>query len=361
MTETSIFQHQQGKAAPGSPVEVDVPAGLSGRRLDVAVALLVPSVSRSAAQRLIADGRVLVDGRRRPQGFALPAGARVSVSLPPPSARPAPAAEPGDLDIVYEDDWVLAIDKRPGLVVHPGAGHCTGTLVHRLLASGRTLSTLGGEDRAGLVHRLDKDTSGIVLIARTDAAHEALARQFADREIRKTYVALVLGPHLPDSGEIRSSFGRKRSDRKQFTGRVTGGREAITGYETLARGRLCALVAARPRTGRTHQIRVHFAEAGHPIVGDRVYGRAYPRPGSVPKSEVEALHLVRRQALHALSLSFVHPGTGDVRTVVASVAADLASAFDVLFGPAWQEAIAGLLARGPRTTADGTPGSSRIR
>ncbi len=207
------------------------------------------------------------------------------MELPVQVPAEAPVAQAGDLDILFEDDHVLAIAKRPGTVVHPGAGHRSGTLVNALLASGRSLSCIGGPERAGLVHRLDRETSGVLLVAKDDRTHEALARQFKDRTVRKAYLALVLGARIPDAGEIATAFGRRPGDRKQFTSRVRQGREAVTEYRTLLRGGLCALLLVWPRTGRTHQIRVHLAERGHPVVGDRVYGRAWPRPGSRPQEE----------------------------------------------------------------------------
>jgi len=318
---------------------IEVDAAQAGERLDVLIAARLPFLSRSAAQRLIEAQQVLVDGRKRPRGFRVPAGATVQVEVPPEPERPPLESQPGDLDILFEDDEVMALAKRPGVVVHPGAGHRSGTLVNRLLGSGRTFSTLGGEDRPGLVHRLDKDTSGVLLLAKTDRAHLALSRQFQDRTVRKTYLALVLGAATPDHQVIRSAFGRRPGDRKQFTGRVREGREAVTEVRTVIRGRLCALVLAHPRTGRTHQIRVHLAEAGHPLVGDRVYGRGWPRPGSRPEEEVQAMQRMERQALHAWALRFRHPATGEERTVVAPVPRDLSETLDGLFGDRWRAAL----------------------
>lgn len=250
-----------------------------------------------------------------------------------------PIPQPGDLDILFEDDQLLAVSKRPGVVVHPGAGHRSGTIVNVLLASGRRLSSLGGPERAGLVHRLDRETSGVLLIAKDDQAHEVLTRQFKDRTIHKAYLALVLGPGIPDEGEIATTYGRRPGDRRQFTSRVRKGREAVTAYRTLLRGALCALVLAWPRTGRTHQIRVHLAEHGHPIVGDRVYGRAYPRPGSRPSAEAEALRAMPRVALHAWALRFRHPKSGDLRTLVAPVPRDLRDVCQAVFGASWERAL----------------------
>ncbi len=317
----------------------ETPATDPAERLDVLVAANVPGVSRSAAQRLIRQGLVQVDGRRRPQGFRPPPGAKVLVEVPVAPAAEVPVAPPGDLDVLFEDDHLLAVAKRPGVVVHPGAGHRSGTLVHVLLASGRALSSVGGPERAGLVHRLDRETSGVLLVAKDDTTHEALARQFRERAVRKAYLALVLGAGIPDAGEIVTAFGRRPGDRKQFTSRVRQGREAVTAYRTILRGALCALVLVWPRTGRTHQIRVHLAERGHPVVGDRVYGRAWPRPGSRPAGEAEALRAMTRVALHAWALRFRHPRTGETRTVVAPVPRDFSDVCSAVFGEQWIQAL----------------------
>jgi 23S rRNA pseudouridine1911/1915/1917 synthase len=327
------------QGTPARTERVVVDAARRGGRLDVALAALVPGVSRSAAQRLVEGGLVRVDGRRRPQGYRVGEGAVLEVEIPATAPRAAPGPMPGELPILYEDDALLAVDKRPGLVVHPGAGHQSGTLVNLLLASGRALSVLGGPDRPGLVHRLDRDTSGVMVVAKTDAAHEALSRQFKDRVVRKAYLALVLGAHVPDRGLIESSFGRRTGDRKQFTGRVAAGREAVTELRAVLRGGLCALVLALPRTGRTHQIRVHLAEGGHPIVGDHVYGRAYPKPGSRPEGEADALRAVHRHALHAWCLAIRHPVTGQPMRFTAPIPRDLATVFAAVFGPDWAGAL----------------------
>lgn len=311
-----------------------------GERLDVFIASSNIGLTRSAAQRAIKEGLVTVSGVRRPQGYRLKGGEEVKILLPQKEEKDqgleglvGPQRE--ELPILYEDPYLLAVAKRPGLVVHPGAGHRTGTLVSLLLASGRRLSTIGGPERAGLVHRLDKETSGVLLVAKDDWTHAELARQFKERLVSKAYLALVLGAHIKDSGTIKTFYGRRPSDRRQFTSRVKSEREAITEYRTLARASLCALVLARPLTGRTHQIRVHLAEHGHPVVGDHVYGRAYPRKGSEPEREVEVLRTIGRTALHAWALLFVHPKTGQKMRLFAPVPSDLEEAFSALFGNDW--------------------------
>ena len=314
---------------------VSVGDDLGGDRLDVVVAALVPGVSRSAAQRLIKAGHVLVGDRRRPQGYRVPTGTELTVTIPPRASGPAAGPMQGSLDILYEDEALVVINKRAGLVVHPGAGHRSGTLADLLLASGRALSVVGGTDRAGLVHRLDRDTSGVLMAAKDDRSHEALASQFKNRTINKAYLALVLGKSVPDRELISTLFGRRHGDRKQFTGRVSTGREAVTGYEALLRAELCSLLLVRPKTGRTHQIRVHLAERGFPVVGDRVYGRGYPRKGSLPTDEVTVLNGLKRLALHAYALRFTHPGTGSPQTVLAPIPRDLRVTLEGVFGPDW--------------------------
>jgi len=317
--------------------EVAVGEDQEGERLDVLVAAGVPGVSRSAAQRLIKADNVRVNHRRRPQGFRVRAGSVLTVTVPPAQPRSVPGGGAGDLDILFEDDSLVVVNKPHGMVVHPGAGHRSGTLADRLLASGRALSVIGGEDRAGLVHRLDRDTSGVVLVAKDDQVHEALARQFKERTVRKAYLALVLGISLPRHEVISTQFGRRHGDRKQFTGRVKSGREAVTEYTTLACANLCALVLVHPRTGRTHQIRVHLAERGNPVVGDRTYGRGHPRRGSRPQDEAEALGLLKRQALHALALRFSHPVTGKAQVVTAPLPRDMRTVIESVFSPRWSD------------------------
>ncbi|HOD07649.1 MAG TPA: RluA family pseudouridine synthase [Myxococcota bacterium] len=313
-------------------------AGEEGARLDMAMAARFPTISRSTAQKLIKAGAVKVDGRIKPPGFRLLPGMVVSAVLPDvPDAAPRP--ENGNLDILYEDDFILIINKKAGLVVHPGVGHGSGTLVNLLLASGRTFSSIGGADRPGLVHRLDKDTSGAMVIAKDDTTHTMLTDMFRDRTVHKTYLALVLGPRIDDHGLIETGFARRTGDRKQFTGKVADGKPAVTEFKTLLRSNLCALVAAWPKTGRTHQIRVHLAESGHPVVGDRVYGRAWPRRGSKPEWEVEALEIMKRHALHAYRIEFTHPRTGAGISVTAPLPPDFSKTLQGVFGDEWIHAV----------------------
>jgi 23S rRNA pseudouridine1911/1915/1917 synthase len=292
------------------PATTDLVADVDGERLDVFVARRVPALTRSRVQRLIADGAIEVDGERAKAGLRLAPGDRVSVVVPPPAPSHAePEAIP--LDVIFEDADVLAVNKPPRMTVHPAAGHTAGTLVNAILAHCDDLSGIGGVMRPGIVHRLDRDTSGIILVAKNDAAHNALARQLKDRTIEKVYVALVEGTPKPAEGAIDAPIARDRAQRQRMAV-VSGGREAVTAYRVVERFRGFSLLEARPKTGRTHQIRVHLAAIGHPIVGDRVYGKRSP--------------FVDRQFLHALRISFDHPRTATRMTLEAPLTPDLAAA-----------------------------------
>ena len=269
-------------------------ADIDGERLDVFVARRLPELTRSRVRKLIDSGHVRLGEHLVKAGARLEAGQRVRVQVPP--AEPASARpEAIPLDILYEDVDLLVIDKPAGMTVHPSPGHANATLVNAILAHTPDLSGIGGVARPGIVHRLDRDTSGIILVAKNDAAHNGLARQLRERTIEKTYLALVEGTPKPAEGVSDAPIARDPRNRQRMA-IVEGGREATTGYGVVERLRGVSLVEARPKTGRTHQIRVHLAAIGHPIVGDRVYGHA---------SE-----LVQRQFLHAARIAFTHPRTG---------------------------------------------------
>lgn len=290
----------------------DLVADRAGERLDVFVARSLPRLTRSRVRRLIDGGFVTVDGALAAKaGVKLEAGQRLQVTLPPPEPELAP--EPIPLRIVYEDGDLLVVDKPAGLAVHPSPGHSSHTLVNAVLAHCPALSAVGGEGRPGIVHRLDKDTSGLIIVAKNDAAHLSLARQLKDRQVEKTYLALVEGRVEPGEGVIDAPIGRHPRHRKKMAV-VAAGREARTRYRVLREVDGRSLVEARPETGRTHQIRVHFASIGHPIVGDPVYGRGGREPP------------VRRQFLHAQRLAFRHPRTGEWLELGAPLAEDLRAA-----------------------------------
>ena len=269
----------------------------TGTRLDAWLAGQLPDVTRSAAARLCEEGRVTAAGKPLAKNYRLGGGEAVSVTLPDPEpVDVAPQDIP--LDVVYEDSDVIVVNKPKGLVVHPAPGHPDGTLVNALLHHcGDSLSGIGGEKRPGIVHRIDRDTSGLIIAAKNDAAHLALAAQLADHTLARTYECLSVGNFRQDSGTVNAPIGRSRSDRKKMAV-VAEGRPAITHWEVLARYPGVTHLRCRLETGRTHQIRVHLAYIGHPILGDTVYGNKKPVPG------------LTGQCLHATGLRFLHPRTG---------------------------------------------------
>ena len=314
-----------------------VGAPSSGTRLDLFLAGACSDLSRSRIQKLIEEGAVLVRGAPARRSHVVRAGEEVSIAVPEPRRTElAPEAIP--LSILYEDEHLIGIDKPAGLVVHPAPGHDSGTLVNALLHHVRDLAGIGGELRPGIIHRLDRDTSGVLLVAKTDRAHQLLSRQMRQRTLRKEYLAIVAGIPRVRKGEVTFSIGRDPRDRKKMKAfRSTeddlpsGARTARTLYEierewfplgvTLLR---CRLV-----TGRTHQIRVHLAASGLPIVGDPVYGRArYPRIRDAALRK--RLEEFPRQALHAESVAFRHPASQELVRIAAPVPADLAGLIGAL-------------------------------
>ena len=292
-----------------------------GQRLDRLLAARLPALSRTRLKRLILEGRVRLGARTiGDPGLRVKPGDRIEVNVPPP--EPAkPKAEAIPLQVVYEDGELIVIDKPAGLVVHPAAGNRTGTLVNALIAHcGDTLSGIGGEKRPGIVHRLDKDTSGLLVVAKTDRAHQALAAQFADHgrsgPLERAYLALVWGAPSPARGEIEAPIGRDPKSRIKMAVRE-GGRRALTRYAVIEifRGKgskpVASLVECRLETGRTHQIRVHLAKIGHPVLGDAVYGSGFrSKETALTPAAREALAALGRQALHAYRLGFAHPLSG---------------------------------------------------
>lgn len=269
----------------------------AGLRLDAFLAQ-DGALSRSQAAHLIASGHVRVDGRQAAKSCRLAGGERVSVDVPEVRDT-AVTAQDIPLDVVYEDGDVIVVNKPKGLVVHPAPGHPDGTLVNALLHHcGDSLSGIGGEKRPGIVHRIDRDTSGLIIAAKNDAAHAALSAQLSDHSLSRTYECLVSGNMRQDSGTVDAPIGRSSSDRKKMAV-VAGGRRAVTHWEVVARYPGVTHLRCRLETGRTHQIRVHMAHIGHPILGDTVYGAKKPVPG------------LTGQCLHATGLRFVHPRTGE--------------------------------------------------
>ena len=280
-----------------------VPPAEAGERLDAFLAR-VSGLSRARVQRLMGDGLVLVDGSPEKPRHRVAPGQRIEVRIPDPTPL-ALIPEPIPLDILHEDADLIVLNKPPGLVVHPGAGRTSGTLVHALLAHCERLPGIGGVERPGIVHRLDRDTSGVLVIAKTELAHQGLSQQFRARQIQKRYLALVHGEVAAGAGRIEVPIGRREHDRKRMGVRREGGREARTRFRVLRRVAGMTLVELDLETGRTHQIRVHLAHIHHPVVGDRVYGGRRER-----RQGAEREPRAPRQMLHAWRLGFRHPATG---------------------------------------------------
>lgn len=295
-----------------------VPDALAGERIDRAVALLT-GWSRADVQTLVAAGHVLVDGRPPVKSHRLTAGAVVELLAEPESAAPL-VAEPLPIDVRYVDDAIIVVDKAAGVVVHPGAGHPHGTLVQGLLARFPELAAVGDPHRPGIVHRLDRDTSGLLVVARTPAAYDRLVEALADHDVERRYVALVRG--IPDARRavIDAPIGRSTRRRTQMAVRAEG-RDARTSYEVIGQGPDVALLACRLETGRTHQIRVHMAAVRHPCVGDLTYGAD---PTLASRLGLD------RQWLHASALAFAHPADGREVSFSSPPPADLAQALSVL-------------------------------
>jgi 23S rRNA pseudouridine1911/1915/1917 synthase len=296
-------------------LQLEVPETGAGARLDQWLARARSTgLSRNRLQRLIAEGRVLVNGRAAKPSLKLKAGDQLEVSVPP-RRRTRIVPEERPLVVVHEDDDVLVLEKPVGLVVHPGAGVQSGTLVNALLHHAPEIATVGGEGRPGVVHRLDRDTSGLLVVAKTEAAYLTLVEALRQREVKRVYHAIVWGDPGPDSGVIDLPIGRDPRDRKLMAVvRGPSGKPARTRWRVLERYGLATLVEARLETGRTHQIRVHMSALRHPVVGDPVYGGRVKKMLSLRQSERSLadalLRLLRRQALHAAELEFVHPKTG---------------------------------------------------
>ena len=305
-----------------------VEADAEGARLDVFLARRLPALSRARIRVLIDDRGVLVDGRPAKPSLRLRAGSAVTVSVPDP-APAQPAAEDIPLRVVHEDPQLLIVDKPAGLVVHPGAGATSGTLVNALLHRVRDLSGIGGVLRPGIVHRLDKGTSGLILVAKDDATHRALARQFAQRTVRKEYEAVVLGLPARPKGEIDRPIGRDPVHRRRMCVDAPRARAAHTSFATRERLDGAALLDVRIHTGRTHQIRVHLASIGHPVAGDDLYGGRRDPSSRSPQAR-EALRALMRPALHAARLSFDHPATGERIEAVSPLPPDLEALIDAL-------------------------------
>ena len=293
-------------------------AELDGERLDAFLARSVENLSRSGAQKLIEEGCVLLSGKPGKKNDRLISGQEISVTLPEPKEVDIAPREM-QLNIVYEDNDLLVINKPKGLVVHPAAGHTDDTLVNGLMyALGDQLSGINGELRPGIVHRIDKDTSGLLAVAKNDFAHVILASQLKDHTMARTYEAIVCGNLKEDSGTVDAPIGRHPTDRKKMCIAARGGRNAVTHWEVVKRYRGYTHVRCRLETGRTHQIRVHMASLGHPILGDMVYGRKKPELGQ------------ESQVLHAGVLCFRHPRDERLVIVTAELPEYFREVLDIL-------------------------------
>jgi len=310
--------------SPGSGTRtLTVDEAGKGARLDVWLAAAAKDLSRARIQALIAESRVLLDGRATRPSATLRGGEIVSLTVPAPvPARPIPEEIP--LAVVHEDAWLLVIDKPAGLVVHPGAGRTQGTLVNALLHLVKDLSGVGGVLRPGIVHRLDRGTSGLLVVAKDDETHRALVRQFAGRTVEKEYLAIVHGVPRPGTGTIDLPVGRDPVHRQKMSTRARRGRPARSDYQVVEALDGAALLRLRIHTGRTHQIRVHLASLGHPVVGDPLYG-GKRAPSSRRPAARAALLALDRPALHAARLSFTHPATGERLAFQSPLPEDLVS------------------------------------
>lgn len=301
---------------------VAVPSGTPRQRLDKFLARECPEYSRAQIQRWIRDGQIRVNGEARDPKSPVQGGEVICMT--PPRVQPTvlqPQVIP--LDVLYEDDDLLVINKAPGMVVHPGAGQREGTLVHALLAHCRELSGIGGVERPGIVHRLDRGTSGLLVVAKHDRAHRGLSAQFAARQVEKTYLALCHG-RLAGTGQVDAGIGRHPTDRKRMSTKSRRARPALTywtAHESF--GPACTLLAVRIATGRTHQIRVHCSSLGHPLVGDATYGSAHAMR-LVPTESRSVLQDFGRPALHAWQLALRHPMTDVACHWTAPLAEDFA-------------------------------------
>lgn len=282
------------------------------KRLDLFLSTIQQEISRSQVQRLIELEKVSVNGAPARAKYKVKPGDIIEVHVPDPTPLDMPA-EDIPLSIVYEDDCMVVVDKPPGMVVHPAPGHYTGTLVNALLHHCPDLTGIGGVERPGIVHRLDKDTSGLVLVAKTDTAHRSLAQQLKQRTIKKVYLALVRGIVKAETGVIDLPIGRHKVHRKKMAPQKEGGRAAVTAYEVIARYEHFTYLRLHPKTGRTHQIRVHVASLGHPIIGDITYG------GKLDEKHMK----MPRQALHAHKLEITHPLSEEPKIFVSPLPPDM--------------------------------------
>jgi 23S rRNA pseudouridine1911/1915/1917 synthase len=325
-SEAEVEDEELAAESPGELRRVTLGAEAAGKRIDKALAAALPDLSRARIQALIAAGRVSLGARAMTDASARAPAGDYALDIPPPApAEPEP--EPIPLSVLYEDAELIVVDKPAGMAMHPAPGSERGTLVNALLAHcGASLSGVGGVARPGIVHRIDKETSGVVVAAKTDRAHQGLSALFAAHDIERRYVALVRGAPRPERGVIETLIGRSAHDRKKMAVLKSGGRRAVTRYRLErvfgpADKPLAARVACELETGRTHQIRVHLASKGSPCLGDPVYGSGLP---AEPVRRAIAEAGLTRQALHAAVLGFRHPVSGEALRFESPLPADMA-------------------------------------
>lgn len=313
-------------------MEIIVPSGKKRERLDVFLTHHVENATRTKVQAAIKAGCVLVNGQAERASYAVLPDDVIHVTLPE-SPAPDVTAEDIPLTIIYEDAQLLVVNKPAGMVTHPAYGNYTGTLVNALLHHSASLSAVNDRTRPGIVHRLDKDTSGLLVVAKTDAAHAHLARQFARRTIRREYQAIVWGAFPVEKGIIEANLGRSKSDRKKMAV-VEDGKVAVTEYTVVERFAWLSLIRLKLQTGRTHQIRVHLAHVGHPVFGDPTYnGRRILFGPGTPRQKAEVqrmLDILTRQALHARTIGFKHPSTGEDMSFECPLPEDMTAVLGLL-------------------------------
>ena len=323
---------------PEWPVEFRVPEEFVKKRVDLFLAAMLPQHSRAAIQRALAAGQILLEGKKPKASGRLEAGWLIVVTGIE-TVRPGPEPQEIPLDILYEDDWLVVVNKKAGMIVHPAKGHWNGTLASALAFRFGQLSTVGGPTRPGIVHRLDRDTSGVIVVAKNDQTHQRLADQFKDRTIEKQYLAIVRGQPDRDADIIDRPIGQHPRIREQMAVRPQdpSAKPALTQIEVVERFKRFALLRAFPKTGRTHQIRVHLASIGLPVLCDKLYGGSAQASASdlaekAPGESGIGPILLARQALHAERLTFTHPQTGERMTVEAPLAEDISTAISCLRG-----------------------------
>lgn len=301
--------------------EYEVDLECEKKRLDVFLSETQNEITRSHIQKLIESECATVNGKPGKSSYRLRLGDHVCLQVPDPVPLDL-EAEDIPLDIIFEDEYLLAVDKPAGMTVHPAPGNLRGTLVNAVLFHCKDLKGIGGVERPGIVHRLDKDTSGLIVVAKTEAAHRSLAAQFKERTVRKTYLALARGVVKESKGTMTGAIGRHRTERKKMSVHPEGGREAETRFEVIRRFEKFTYLRLSPKTGRTHQIRVHLAAMGHPVLGDELYGGR----------SASGLKKMPRHALHAHRLSLVHPHSGEALELESPLPADMSNFLEAYSG-----------------------------